>query len=155
MTRCKDWREAPRADIEPLVAAEARAWLRQLHWDVGDAWQVIEPARQAGQLPGFLSVDDRLGSTGWTAYLQHGRSLQVMALVASERDATCALVEAIMTSPEARRTDSAVVCVRDTSPGLSDVLRSHGFRVEPYRYMAMSLSDVGEPDDGFEPWRES
>lgn len=154
MLHCKDWRTRAGAEVEPLVSAEARAWLRQLHWDVSDAWHVIEPARQAGQLPGFLVVNDTDRALGWTAYLRHGGSLQVMAVVAPHRQATQALVDAILSSSEAASTDVAIVCVRDGSPGLADALAGHGFQVEPYRYLSMALWDFGESTDGLRSWNE-
>jgi GNAT superfamily N-acetyltransferase len=153
MIRCTPWRHAPQALVAPLIAAEARAWLDVLHWDVSEAWQVIEPARLAGQVPGFLVEDDE-ATIGWTAYLQHRQSLQVMALVSTRRDATQALVDAILASPEAGRTDVAIVCVRDAAVGLSDVLGSRGFQVEAYRYMSLALAGLGAPAPVFPAWQD-
>lgn len=155
MMRCVDWRTRSAADVEPLVSAEARAWLRELHWDVTDAWQVIEPARAAGHLPGFLAVDDAGRPLGWTAFLNHANSLQVMALVAPDHLATRALVDAVMSAPETAAADVAIVCVRSSAPGLADALLAHGFDVESCRYMVVTLADFHEPVTDLAPWTAS
>ena len=153
MIRCEDWRRFPASTVQPLLDVEAAAWLRELHWDVREAWSVVEPARTAGQLPGALALNDSGYPVGWTAYLQHGTSLQVMAIVASNRAATEALVGWVMSSPEAARTDVAVVSVRQPAPGLAEALAAHGFTIDRYRYLGMALWDFGEPADGLAPWR--
>ena len=140
-----DWRQVGPGDAVPLVETEAREWLRCLHWDVADAWHVIEPARLAGQLPGALLLEDGK-AVGWTAYLEHANSLQVMAFVAPDEHGTRALVDAVMASPEADRAATAIVCVRDVSPGLFPALRAHHFDIEPYRYLVAPLGGfAGSP----------
>lgn len=155
MTAVVDWREADSADVVPLVTAEASAWLAQLHWDVADAWHVIEPARAAGHLPGAVAFDPTGRPIGWTAYLRHGASVQVMALVAPTEDATDALLDTVMASDEAVTAESAIVCVRDASPGLERALAARGFAVEPYRYLRCDLRPSTASPDTFEPWPES
>jgi ribosomal protein S18 acetylase RimI-like enzyme len=155
VTTVVDWRDAPSEDVVPLVEAEAKAWLRSLHWDVADAWHVIEPARLAGQLPGAIVLDDRGRPSGWTAYLRHGASVQVMAVVACSEAATRALLDQIMTSPEAESSAICIVCVREGSPGLIPALGEHGFAVEPYRYLVAPLDRFSPGDESFDPWPDS
>lgn len=155
MTTLVDWRGARPADVVPLVEAEAREWLTRLHWDVSDAWHVIEPARQAGELPGALVLDASRGPVGWSAYLRHRNSLQVMTLVATRPEDTRALVDTIMASPEANASDAAIVCVRDTSPGIVAALGAHQFSVQPYRYLVADLERFHPTADVFVPIADS
>lgn len=152
MTAVVDWRDADAADAVPLVSAEAKLWLELLDWDVSDAWHVIEPARLAGQLPGAILFAASGRSSGWTAYLLHGDSLQVMALVAPDEAGTRALVDAILGSEEAARAKTAVVCVRDASPGLASELSNRGFTVEPYRYLRASIARLSGDAAEFGQW---
>ena len=91
----RDWRLCHAADIVPLVDAEARSWRDQLHWSVAESWRVIEPARQAGQLPGLVAADPAGRTRGWTAFLRHQGHLQVMAVAASGAEAAAALAARI------------------------------------------------------------
>jgi ribosomal protein S18 acetylase RimI-like enzyme len=147
-----DWRDADPADVVPLVSAEAKLWLSLLDWDVADAWHVIEPARLAGQLPGAVLIDPSGRPVGWTAYLLHGDSLQVMALVAPDEAGTRALLDTILKSDEASKATHAVVCVRDVSPGLERELRERGFSVEPYRYLRAPIAGVVGDASEFREW---
>jgi ribosomal protein S18 acetylase RimI-like enzyme len=120
---------------EPLVAAEARAWREELHWDVSRAWRVIEPARAAGRLAGFVLLDEADAIVGWTCFLAHRGVLQVMTLRAETVEATSRLVHAVVVSDEARECASISFFVRDAAPGLEIDLQTRGFAVAPYRYL--------------------
>jgi ribosomal protein S18 acetylase RimI-like enzyme len=139
MIRCEDWRLAPAAVVEPLVDVERGAWLHDLDWDVRIAWYAVEPARRAGTLAGFLARDADGNVVGWTAFLLHRRSIQVLAFVAPAEATTAALVDAILGSHERAAADTVLFCVRSAAAALPDVLRSRGFRVEPYRYLSAAL----------------
>jgi ribosomal protein S18 acetylase RimI-like enzyme len=152
VTRVTDWRLAPASEVVPLIETEMRTWMRELSWDVTDAWHVIEPAREAGQLPGFLARGDDGRCLGWSSHLRHRDSLQVMTLVSEAADTTQALVDATLASDEARGAGVAIVCVRDGAPTLSDALVARGFTVEPYRYMALAIDRVAGPVETFESW---
>lgn len=137
---CVDWRACDAVDVAPLIEAEVRAWRDALWWDIAEPWRVVEPARQAGQLPGLVATSSDHGRpTGWTAFLPHNGTLQVMAIVADDERSTAALVDGIVDSAEARMCDATVVCVRDTGPVLRRVLGSRGFVLDPYRYLACDL----------------
>jgi ribosomal protein S18 acetylase RimI-like enzyme len=149
---CLDWQSCDAGDVTTLVQAEARAWFDQLHWDVTDAWHVIEPARRSGSLPGLVTTDEAGRPVGWTAFLPLGGHLQVMAIAAPDVRMAGALVDGILDSPVARSCASTIVCVRAGTPELPEVLRSRRFNVETYRYMQLMLPLAGAPDPDLQPW---
>ena len=122
---CVDWRTCAHQEVAPLLAAETQAWCRDLDWDVTEAWRVVEPARRAGQLPGFIVRDDCGRPIGWTAFLLHRTSLQVLAFAAPDAMASETLVDAILASPEAWQAESIIFCVRAAASSLwSRIVRS-------------------------------
>jgi ribosomal protein S18 acetylase RimI-like enzyme len=157
---CREWRSCDARDAVTLVAAEARRWRELLHWHVSESWRVIEPARIAGQLPGFIAYDTSGRAVGWTAFLPHEGHLQVMAVAAPDAGASATLVDAILASREAEAAASTIFCVRDGSPGLASALTDRGFAVDSYHYMSFDLRDappvggaeISRPD--FVPWRD-
>ncbi len=161
---CVDWRTCAHQEVAPLLAAETQAWRRDLDWDVTEAWRVVEPARRAGQLPGFV-VRDSLGrSMAWTAFLLHRTSLQVLAFAAPDHATSEMLVDAILTSPEASQADSIIVCVR-AAAHLRETLAARAFSVDPYRYLSLALDTPawrdarsversGDRRDAIRPWRD-
>jgi ribosomal protein S18 acetylase RimI-like enzyme len=143
---CVDWRTCAHQEVAPLLAAETQAWRRDLDWDVTEAWRVVEPARRAGQLPGFVARDDRGHSRGWTAFLLHRTSLQVLAFAAPDATASEALMDAILASREAAQAESVIFCVRAAASHLRQALLTRGFRVDPYRYLSLDLRSLTDPD---------
>jgi ribosomal protein S18 acetylase RimI-like enzyme len=150
----QEWRTCSPAEVAPLLAAEIRAWRRELDWDISEAWRVVEPARRAGSLPGVVVRDAAGGIAGWSAYLVHGRSLQVLAFVAPDAGVAAALVEAILASPESRTATSSLFSVRDGAPGLVPLLTALGFAVEPYRYLCLPLRPSRVDLDGARGWHD-
>ena len=144
---CVDWRTCAHSEVAPLLAAETHAWRRDLDWDVTEAWRVVEPARRAGQLPGFVVRDDHGRPLGWTAFLLHHTSLQVLAFSAPDASASDVLVRAILASPEAAQAASVIFCVRAAAASLRQTLSAHAFQVDPYRYLSRDLSTVGAVSD--------
>lgn len=147
-----DWRQTPADLVGSLVAAEAATWLSLLHWDVRESWDVIEPARQAGLLPGCVTFDDAGHASGWCAFVCHRDSVQVMTLVAEERGVTDALVEYILNSSQAQTARTAIVCVRATAPGLEELLAKAGFSVERYCYLETRLGPADTASCELAPW---
>ncbi len=143
---CDDWRHADASETSALMEAEGRLWRRDLGWDVRKSWSVIEPARAAGSLPGFIARDGDGRAIGWTWFLQHRGTLQVAALVADEREVVEGLVDAVLASKQARTSTAQVWSVRGTPPFLAETLRARGLRVEPYLYLKADLSAVAPPD---------
>lgn len=153
--RCRDWQYCEASDIVPLVEAEARAWLEQLNWNVAESWRVIEPARQAGRLPGLVSYDGEGRTNGWTAFLPHEGHLQVMAVVAPDGPTAGVLADGILASPQSQVSSSTIVCARAGTPGLAGVLRDRGFAVETYRYMSAALDHLSPvPSATLGPWND-
>ncbi len=148
----QDWRACAVDEITALVAREARAWRTDLDWDVTEAWRVLEPARRAGRLPGIVVRDTGGRPSGWGTFLLHRDCLQVLALVAANQASASALVEAVRASREAALATTAVLCVRDGSPGLAGVLASHGFEVETYRYLSAAAGAAGDDASLLQPW---
>src|SRR6186997_2445531 len=101
MIRCEDWRRSPPDTIVPLVSTEIACWRRELDWDVSESWCVIEPARLAGQLPGVIAWDEDGRPSGWTSFLVHANTVQVIALAGRTAAVTLSLLDAVLDSPEA------------------------------------------------------
>jgi ribosomal protein S18 acetylase RimI-like enzyme len=141
---CDDWRNAPAAETCALLEAEGRVWRRDLGWDVRRSWSVIEPARAAGALPGFIARDGCDRVIGWTWFLQHRGALQVAALVADGREVVETLVDAVLASEQARASTAQVWSVRGTPPSLAETLTASGLRTEPYLYLTADLSAAGQ-----------
>jgi len=137
---CDDWRNAPAVETRALLEEEGRIWRRDLGWDVRASWSVIEPARAAGALPGFIARDGSDRVIGWTWFLQHRGALQVAALVAGQREVVEALVEAVLASEQARACTAQIWSVRGTPPWLAETLSASGLRVEPYLYLTADLT---------------
>ncbi len=135
-----DWRGLPDADIEPLLQAETEAWRGDLFWDVRDSWQVIQPARRAGYLPGLVARDPTGRHQGWTCFFVDRRCLQVMIFVSSSGPATTRLVDLLLASPHAQSALEVSFFVRDGAPGLAASLEARAFETEDYRYLLADLT---------------
>ena len=79
---------------------------------------------------------------GWTWFLERNGTLQVAALVANDAACVRALVSAIMTSPEATRTEARVFSIRGVPPGIEQALEEHGLAVSRYSYLSAGLGCV-------------
>jgi len=152
--RCVDWRLVPAAGIAPLLDTEAEHYRTDLGWDVAAAWAGIEPSRAAGHLPGLVATDEMGRAVGWCCFLVHRRALQVAMLVADTADATRALIDSIVTSPEAGTVDMHVASLRDAAPGLEESLEACGFEVERYRYLSIEAGGPWTIDGEVGAWRE-
>ena len=135
-----DWRALPDADVEPLLQAETEAWRGDLYWDVRDSWQVIQPARRAGYLPGLVARDPTGRHQGWTCFFVDRRCLQVMIFVSSSGPATTRLVDLLLASPHAQSALEVSFFVRDGAPGLAASLEARAFETEDYRYLLADLT---------------
>lgn len=142
-----DWRTASASTVATAIAAEAERWRVEFAWSVDDAWQSIEPARVAGRLPGVMAIDAAGRVVGWTCFLTHHGSLQIAVLMSRSAEVTEALVDAVITSPEADAAEVHAVCVRDGAPSLRTALAHRGFSVETYRYLTARPHAVVESAD--------
>ncbi len=96
-----DWRDVPAEEIRPLYEAETARWQTGLDWNLQPSWDIVEPARAAGRLPGLLARDRHGRTAGWAFFLLHGDILQIGALVGDRAAVVRGLLDAILASPEA------------------------------------------------------
>jgi ribosomal protein S18 acetylase RimI-like enzyme len=134
-----DWRACSATSIAPLYDAEVARWMAMLHWDTRASWIIVEAARAAGSLPGFVVCADDGSIRGWTFYLRHEGALQVGAFVADAPETTAALLDAITASPEAVSASAIIFFTFSVAPGLTAQLNDCGFAVERYRYLQTSV----------------
>ncbi|HVB39001.1 MAG TPA: GNAT family N-acetyltransferase [Vicinamibacterales bacterium] len=101
MTTYIDWRDVPEDEIRPLYEAETARWRDALDWNLQPSWDIVEPARAAGRLPGLLARDRHGRTVGWAFFLLHGDILQIGALVGDRAAVVRGLLDAVLASPEA------------------------------------------------------
>ncbi len=150
---CRDWRQCASSEVLPLLRQEAADWRRYLGWDVQRSWRVIEPARAAGGLPGFVARDRTGRIVGWTWFLLHRGCLQVAALVADREPVVRALVHAVMASHAAREADACVFSIRGAPPGLADALQALELDVARYDYLMAPLQLAPPEAPAGRPWQ--
>jgi ribosomal protein S18 acetylase RimI-like enzyme len=150
-----DWRFETAARVSTWLEAEYDWWQINLGWDLRSAWTAVEPARASGQLPGLLIEDADGQSVGWSFFLRHGDSLQVASIIAAEREATAALVDGILASPEAADASTVVSFTRAQAPGLAEELEERGFDVEAYRHLEVPTAGFTLEDTSVDPWYET
>jgi ribosomal protein S18 acetylase RimI-like enzyme len=150
-----DWRFESANRVSTWLEAEYDWWQIHLGWDLRSAWTAVEPARASGRLPG-LSIEDEEGqSIGWSFFLRHGDSLQVASIVAAEREATAALIDGILASPEASDASTIVSFTRAQAPGLAEELAARGFELEAYRHLEVPTAGFPLAETTVEPWYET
>ncbi|MDE3156043.1 MAG: GNAT family N-acetyltransferase [Acidobacteriota bacterium] len=101
MTTYIDWRDVPAEEIRPLYEAETARWRASLDWNLQPSWDIVEPARAAGRLPGLIARDRQGRTVGWAFFLLHGDILQIGALVGDRAAVVRGLLDAVLDSPEA------------------------------------------------------
>jgi ribosomal protein S18 acetylase RimI-like enzyme len=136
---CEDWRNAPLDALEPLYRFERARWLTRLHWDNDDTQQMLEQARAAGHAPGLVARDEAGRPVGWAYYLLHHRMLQIGGLVARGGEATRALLDNILRSPEAEMANELLCFAFPTSTALESALSRRRFTVRKYLYLCRTL----------------
>jgi ribosomal protein S18 acetylase RimI-like enzyme len=104
-------------------------------------WAVVEAARNAGTLPGIVA-EDASGIRGWAFFLVNGDALHLGALVADSSDVSHAILERVLSAPEAAQTDTAFIFVPEVAPGLSPLLADRGFASERYRYLSKRITPL-------------
>lgn len=155
--RLEEWRNLPAAETARLYARERARWLEALHWESTPSWAIVEAAREAGQLPGFVAraAGDEL--QGWTFFLVRGGTLQVGALVGDRADIVRGLLDAVLASPEADLARRYQCFVFPESGSVQVALERRRFAVEHYLYLERSLGTDASLDERLEAraWREA
>lgn len=160
----QDWRDASAADVAPLYQAERERWLSELGWDTVHTWAVVEEARQAGRLPGFL-LHHEGHVTGWTFFLLHGDILQIGAMTAGEARGVRLLLEQVIAAPEGTSARSVSLFLLPSSQAVGAALTRRRFKQRAHRYLTLDLeafdpgllgtpAGLGAPG-GCRPWRAS
>jgi ribosomal protein S18 acetylase RimI-like enzyme len=137
---CHDWRTCTREEGAALVAREVDAWLAELAWDVRETWRVVEPARRAGHVPGFVVRDAARRIVGWTACTLVAPTWHVFAFSAPNDRVAGLLLDQIAGAAAEAGATRVVFCVRHATPVLRDLLGERGFVVDAYRYLSRSLA---------------
>lgn len=133
-----DWRDLPAHTVTPLYAAQITRWQSELDWDATTNWTLVEAARVAGSLPGFVAVDRRGAVAGWTFYCLHERVLQIGALEGRTDAAVGRLLDAIVRSPDALHAqDVACFCLSGASTAA--VLVRRRFAAQAFLYLERRL----------------
>jgi len=149
-----DWCNETAEVIAPLLADECRTWEAQLGWHVADDWAVIEPARQARWIPGWVARSARTGEVrGWAFAVDRvvdaQRERQVGALVADSVETSHALIDAVLAPPCPM---AVTVFLRATPTSPAEAWRARGFAVQPYEYLQISLDALGTDADTPATW---
>lgn len=109
-SRIVDVRELRANQFQPLLQAESRAWLEDLHWDYSPSSELISAYLDEKRLSGFALVEDGYAK-GYCLYFQEGSKGLIGSLYVDQADST---------------TDRAVALLRetiDTLVSLPDVRR--------------------------------
>ena len=139
MRRCLPWADAPSAAMTAVFAAEAARWRDRLAWDTTPLWPVLEHARQAGGLPGFVLRDEGGAVSGWTYAAVRDGELLCGALSAPDPAGTAQLLDGVLALPEAVAATRIVCFAFTEAPDLAAVLAARGFLLDPHEYLTRPL----------------
>lgn len=143
----RDWRGVDPAVVGELYERERRHWRDALDWDTAWTWATVEQARAARTLPGLVALDAAGRVEGWTFFIAERGTLHIGALVAESSAVTAALLDAALGC--AGDEDAAACFILSRAPGLEQALLLRGFDVEPFHYLALTLTPAeGLPADG-------
>lgn len=140
MTRVRTWTGADTAALVRAFDAEQTRWRRELAWDTRDLWPAVERGRQAGRVPGFVALGESGALSGWTYFVCRDGDLQIGALSASAPEATAALLDAVLASPEAATARRALLFAFTDAPDLDAALAARGFAADGYAYLERPLA---------------
>jgi ribosomal protein S18 acetylase RimI-like enzyme len=136
-----DWRELAAPTVAALLDAERRWWRTHVDWDLTPALVEIEPARQAGRLPGLVVLDEGRRPVAWAFFTGEGDLVQVGALHASEARAGRLLASAVVEAADAVGASVITGLVRPGVAGVAEAFADAGFALEPYGYFTVSTRD--------------
>jgi ribosomal protein S18 acetylase RimI-like enzyme len=136
---CEDWRNAPPEDLDACYRIERTRWIRRLQWDAEHTHRLLEGARLTGHAPGVLARDASGAPVGWAYYLLNHRTLQIGGLVAHTGEATRALLDAVLRSPEADMAAELRCFAFPVSNALESALVRRRFDVRRHLYLSRPL----------------
>lgn len=155
MIRCEDWRNASADTLQALYRLERARWIGKLHWDAEPTLHLLEQARASGRAPGLIALDAQQRPLGWAYYILHHRMLQIGGLVAASGEVTRALLDAVLSSPEADMAADLLCFAFPSSPALESALTRKRFATTRYLYLSKDLSGLstaGAQADGRDEW---
>lgn len=135
-----DWRDVPSDVVQPLLLAERRRVLDTLHWDVAASFRDVEHARQRGDLPGLLLHDASGRAVGWAFYGLSNRLLQIGGLYAPTAGGLRALLDRILTSPEAELAAGVSCFLEARNRSLTSALTRLRFDLQRHAYLEATLT---------------
>jgi ribosomal protein S18 acetylase RimI-like enzyme len=146
MTTTHDWRDAPAAEIVPLLQKERRRWLDTLHWDLGRTLSLVESSRLRGEMPGLVLRDEDGSACGWAFYALAGRQLQVGAIHASTASGVRQLLDAVISAPEAQLASSLSCFLYPDSKSVASALGRARFELQEHEYLEVNLTTLAGLD---------
>lgn len=136
----RHWRSVSSPTVAPFLTREYAWWESALGWRLSDDWVGVEPARQAGVLPGWVAHDPQTGAgRGWCFAVDRGTRRLVGALVADRADVTAGLIDALLEPP---CPPDVIAFTRVSAPSDAALWRARGFAVQPYHYLVASAESV-------------
>jgi ribosomal protein S18 acetylase RimI-like enzyme len=137
--RLEDWRDLADGQAAALYGAERRRWLRDLSWDLTDSWRIVEDARRAGLLPGWVARHVSGRVEGWCYFLVRDGRLQLGALSGQRASTVRGLLDAVLATPEASVARQYDGFLYPESDAVVTALVRRRFRLEPYHYLERAL----------------
>jgi len=144
---CESWQAAPTAEVLSLLHGECTRWSVDLGWDLARDWAAVEPARRAGLLAGWVVRGTDRQPRGWAFGVDIDGERQVGAVVADDADTAQQLMHTLTADASVRR---ALAFVRTTEIVTPDLLRAHGFEVQPFAYL---VAPTGGASIDADTWR--
>jgi ribosomal protein S18 acetylase RimI-like enzyme len=111
---------------------ECTRWHVELGWDLARDWAAVDPARQTGQLPGWVARDIDGRARGCAFGVDGPAGRQIAAVIAGDRASAEGLFHAAIHDGEP---GGILAFVRTDAVVTADVWRAHGFAVQPYAYL--------------------
>jgi ribosomal protein S18 acetylase RimI-like enzyme len=143
-----EWRDLPAAVLAPLYAVERERWRSRLGWDLSGPLEIIEDARTAGLLPGYVASDEAGRALGWTYFVLHDGLLQIGGLSTTRGSVARALLDAVLTSPEAALARRLSCFVYPGCDGVTGAFLRQRFILNHYSYLwrdTRGLDGAGVP----------
>jgi ribosomal protein S18 acetylase RimI-like enzyme len=135
----EDWRAVSPGEARDLLDRERRRWLKALEWDPADAWTLVEEARCAGTVPGFVAREDgRI--VGWTFFVVHDGVLKIGALEGEGAEAVRGLLEAVLDAPETRFASEYHCFLFPGHPSVEAALARRRFELDRQAYLERTLA---------------